>query len=490
MTQRKSPAALYALRRLGAGLAALALTSAALALPMAGRATEPNPIAQEEAGAAPIAGLTAAQVAAASVASATVAVSAVQLPSATAGRTMSGGAVAVVAVPLVLADAAPVAVEPPRDDPAAIPHSDVLLPATIVNNLLAPPPVPAQEANTAADAIREIQGAPGKGITEAVTPLANGITLFAPQRSTLIVTLMPVGSATGGGKTALLPTTGARTVVAAQNPEIASALAAGTAVVTKSGEPIKAPIVVGGGKTVYSPFLIAPTEVTVTTVSEVEPPFTSSPAPTAPAATAAPLATQAGARVYSLIDHACVDFNAGDEWASRRVSEPSDIWTDWFAGWAPFAVDEGYYQAQNVTFSLERVVGPGSNYGPDEHSAKIASNQPYAAGLGSPLLRVRPGAVVIVSANYLIFDHDTGGADYDWASLGIKPDAWEEGATYVNGLTRGRWELMTHSVVAGESGQIMVLLQAHSPAALNSNIYFDNVRIWVDGLAVEDCRYE
>jgi hypothetical protein len=270
-----------------------------------------------------------------------------------------------------------------------------------------------------------------------------------------------------------------------------------TPIVNKQGELLTAPVAVPGtGKAVLSPSVIVPSTQQPAAPLAQQPGAHEPAAPTLPAsqpgtAQQTPLLPAgATALVYTLVDQVCVDFNTGAEWASRRINEPSDVWTDWFAGWAPFAVDEGFYQAENVTFSLERVVGPGIDYGPNQHAAKIASNQPYAAGFGSPLIHVRPGSVVIVSVNYLIFDHDTHGDDLDWASLGIKPDATREGASYVNGFTRGRWATMTHSLVAGPTGEIMVLIQAHSPASLNSNIYFDNVRIWVDGIAVQDCRYE
>jgi hypothetical protein len=75
----------------------------------------------------------------------------------------------------------------------------------------------------------------------------------------------------------------------------------------------------------------------------------------------------------------CNDFNANGSYASTLIK--SDIWTDWYGGWAPFAIDDGYYQAKNTTFSRERVVGPGNKYndetgpGPDQNSVKIASNQ-------------------------------------------------------------------------------------------------------------------
>jgi hypothetical protein len=77
-----------------------------------------------------------------------------------------------------------------------------------------------------------------------------------------------------------------------------------------------------------------------------------------------------------------------------------------------------------------------------------------------------------------------------WASMGIKPDAAGEGASYVNGYVRGEWAQLEHTVWAGKSGYIMVLLQGHSPGALNSNIYFDDVRITVDGEAIAKCGIE
>lgn len=204
----------------------------------------------------------------------------------------------------------------------------------------------------------------------------------------------------------------------------------------------------------------------------------------------------------------CNDFNAEGQWPS--VAGQTDIWTDWFAGWAPFAIDNGYYQAKNVTFSRERVVGPGSNYvpseesgDPDQHSAKIASNQKYAAGFGSPIIPVPEGyegGAVLVTVDYLIWDHDTGGGmgdgwDYDWASLGVKAGADCDCAVYVNGYVRGEWAEMTNVVELGHAKDVMVLLQGHSPGSFNSNIYFDNVRIaFIDadgnGGYLKDCTLE
>ena len=204
----------------------------------------------------------------------------------------------------------------------------------------------------------------------------------------------------------------------------------------------------------------------------------------------------------------CNDFNAEAQWPS--VAAKTDIWTDWFAGWAPYAIDNGYYQAKNVTFSRERAVGPGNQYvaseesgDPDQHSAKIASNQPYAAGFGSPIIPVPEGyegGKVLVSVNYLIWDHDTGGGmgdgwDYDWASLGVKPGAAGDMAVYVNGYERGVWAEMTNTIELGDATDIMVLMQGHSPGAFNSNIYFDNVKIaFIDaqgnGKYLKDCTLE
>jgi hypothetical protein len=188
----------------------------------------------------------------------------------------------------------------------------------------------------------------------------------------------------------------------------------------------------------------------------------------------------------------CNNFNAQGSYAAFNVK--SDVWTDWYAGWGPFAIDNGYYQAKNVTFSQERVVGPGSNYNDnlsagngEQNSVKIASHEPYAGGFGSPIIPVAEEyqwGTVTVSVKYLIWDHDTGGKaggpdgnDWDWASMGVKPGAAGDQAYYVNGYTRGEWAELTQTVELGGAKDIMVLIQGQSPAVLNSNIYFDDVKI-------------
>lgn len=188
----------------------------------------------------------------------------------------------------------------------------------------------------------------------------------------------------------------------------------------------------------------------------------------------------------------CNNFNPQADWA---VSEKkTDIYTDWFGGWAPFAINNGYYQAKNVVFTMERVVGPGNKYNDtrsagdgEQASLKIASHEPFAAGVGSPIIPVPAGyegGSVMVSVKYLIWDHDQGGKqggpdglDWDWASMGVKPGAAGDHAYYVNGYNRGEWSELTQTVELGDAHDVMVLLQGHSPAVLNSNIYFDDVKI-------------
>ena len=84
------------------------------------------------------------------------------------------------------------------------------------------------------------------------------------------------------------------------------------------------------------------------------------------------------------------------------------------------------------------------------------------------------------------------GWDYDWASMGVKPGAASDMAVYVNGYVRGEWAEMTNTIDLGDAQDVMVLLQAHSPGAFNSNIYFDNVEIaFIDaqgnGKYLKDC---
>ncbi len=201
-----------------------------------------------------------------------------------------------------------------------------------------------------------------------------------------------------------------------------------------------------------------------------------------------------GLKLYAS-PNVCNDFNGDTKWASMNVGKDlkaasrTDMFTDWYMGWAPFAIDNGLYQAKNVVFTMEKNVGPGNSYGPNQQSLKIhADHQPYAAGVGSPLIPVPAGydgGLVMVTAKYLIWDHDQGGKeggpdgmDYDWASLGVKPDAWADSAVYVNGYVRGEWAEMTNVVaLAPGAKEIMVLLQGESPGVFNSNIYFDDVQI-------------
>jgi len=206
----------------------------------------------------------------------------------------------------------------------------------------------------------------------------------------------------------------------------------------------------------------------------------------------------------------CNNFNMHGSYAAVNVK--SDVWTDWYAGWGPFAIDNGFYKAKNVVFTMERVVGPGSKYNDtlsagdgEQASIKIASHEPYAGGFGSPIIPVPAGyewGLVTVSVKYLIWDHDTGGKaggpdgnDWDWASMGVKPGAGGDHAYYVNGYVRGEWAELIQTVELGDAHDIMVLIQGQSPSVLNSNIYFDDVKIAFssqDGsksVYLTDCNY-
>ncbi|HXF63719.1 MAG TPA: hypothetical protein VNK95_18995, partial [Caldilineaceae bacterium] len=81
-----------------------------------------------------------------------------------------------------------------------------------------------------------------------------------------------------------------------------------------------------------------------------------------------------GITLFEPEERICNDFNARTTWEG-------ETWTSYFDGWGAYAADDGFYQAKNVTFDRELVVGPGSNFGRNESSMKIASNQPYEAGV-------------------------------------------------------------------------------------------------------------
>jgi hypothetical protein len=205
----------------------------------------------------------------------------------------------------------------------------------------------------------------------------------------------------------------------------------------------------------------------------------------------------------------CNNFNAEIGWAATDGNP--DMWSEWYSGWAPFGLNDGVYSVNNMTFTRERSVGPGDRYNDNEdtdnhteYSAKIAGHIPYAGGFGSPRIPVPAGfegGQVMVSVKYLIWDHDQGGGpdkdgiDYDWASMGVKPGADGPDAYYVNGYVRGEWAEMVNVVELGDARDIMVLIQAQSPAFLNSNIYFDDVKIAFTDMAgnrkyLRDCTAE
>ncbi|MEZ4833232.1 MAG: hypothetical protein R2873_14820 [Caldilineaceae bacterium] len=182
---------------------------------------------------------------------------------------------------------------------------------------------------------------------------------------------------------------------------------------------------------------------------------------------------------------ACLTFDDVSKWNSQ-------IWQAAYGNWGTFSVnDGGFYKPENVRFDMEQATGPGDRAG-SEYSFKIAGHQPYAAGLVSPVIAAPPGSVVTVWAKYLMYNHDgvQVGSQVvnDWVSLGLKPDAQGTDATYVNGYVRGQWAELANSIVAGESGEVLILLQAESPAALNSNIYFDDIEVNIGGRSLTNCE--
>lgn len=181
-------------------------------------------------------------------------------------------------------------------------------------------------------------------------------------------------------------------------------------------------------------------------------------------------------------DNVSYNFNDANHFSGNWSEGKTDIWTESYTDWGTFAVDDYLRQARNVTFSRERSIGPGKNYGAS-YSLKIASNQPYAGGWGSPVFEVAPNTDVTVTVKYLIYNWTqvvtANEVVHDWASLGLKasPESAESTATYANGYHRGEWATLKHSVTVGDDGLFMIFLQGESTGAVNSNIYFDDVLI-------------
>ena len=124
--------------------------------------------------------------------------------------------------------------------------------------------------------------------------------------------------------------------------------------------------------------------------------------------------------------------------------------------------------------------------------ASITSSTSASLGLMALWMTFfNPPPTLFDALHYLIINHGNIAHDkrwdYDWASLGVKSDAYGDWAQYVNGYTRGQWHWMENIVTVGDSGMFMVMIQGESPAGLNSNIYFDDISIYVDGVAMTSC---
>ncbi|MCD6290248.1 MAG: hypothetical protein J7M34_07060 [Anaerolineae bacterium] len=177
-------------------------------------------------------------------------------------------------------------------------------------------------------------------------------------------------------------------------------------------------------------------------------------------------------------------FETFDEWYGNT-------WTWVPHQWGAYA----YRGAKHVTFDREQVHKDESPYD-GGYSLKIASTSPFEAGVSRTIYVPYKTETVTVEVMYLLYDH--GGKHggnvwtYDWVSLGIKGGCCD--AEWVNGPYHGQWLPLKHTITLdkaalqakcnlkeGDKIPIMIFLQAQSPLPENTNAYFDNVRVWVDG---------
>ncbi|HEY64687.1 MAG TPA: hypothetical protein G4O02_08950 [Caldilineae bacterium] len=177
-------------------------------------------------------------------------------------------------------------------------------------------------------------------------------------------------------------------------------------------------------------------------------------------------------------------FETFDEWYGNT-------WTWVPHRWGAYA----YRGAEHVTFDREQVHKDESPYD-GSYSLKIASTVPFEAGVSRTFYVPYDTEKVKVEVMYLLYDH--GGKHggnvwtYDWVALGVKAGCCD--AEWVNGPYHGQWLPLSHEIVLDKAAMqekcgleegadipIMIFLQAHSLLPENTNAYFDNVRVWVDG---------
>ncbi len=175
--------------------------------------------------------------------------------------------------------------------------------------------------------------------------------------------------------------------------------------------------------------------------------------------------------------------------------ETFDAWYGNTWTWVPHLWGTYAYRgAKWVTFDREQVHKDEAPYD-GGYSLKIASTVPFEAGVSRTIWVPANTQKVTVEVMYLLYDHGGkhGGnvLTYDWASLGVKAGCLD--AEWVNGPSHGQWLPLKHELVINQAElqrycnwnhqdiPIMIFLQAQSPLAENTNAYFDNVRVWVDG---------
>lgn len=181
--------------------------------------------------------------------------------------------------------------------------------------------------------------------------------------------------------------------------------------------------------------------------------------------------------------NACFTFDSAVDWKGSR-------WTFRYAGWG-LQVDVSpalNYQLKHLTYERQDGVGDG-------FSLKMGMDKPAHGLIVSPEFKAKAGDKITVVTSYYISVNagkNVSQANRQWVALNVKP-ARSTRADYTTLPTPGRhqnsWWKLSDDLTMQSDGIFQVVLQGQNDSVLDTQVYFDNVEIWINGEPMAKCLY-
>lgn len=156
-------------------------------------------------------------------------------------------------------------------------------------------------------------------------------------------------------------------------------------------------------------------------------------------------------------------------------------WEFQYGGWGIWAENAPDLQRrrEHLTFTPDTAIA-------NIQSIKIGMDKPAHGLLVSPHFKAPAGARIIAKVSYIINVGNTANKSMDnrqWASIHVKPVNPNDGqytaqptCTYFT----GEWKRMSSEMTMVNDGEYQVVLEGINDSSNDTQVYFDNVEIWMD----------